>query len=173
MIIGKHRPSNARGQMGYKAPGGIRKLDELDHADLAIQRIENEIQQVGRKRLYFTLCKEKPEVIQKEIGELHEQIEKLERRIETLQAKLDPKVIEAVLSGCDDRSNELNQQLDAARTRRNEIVEARRAERESTKPRSERSTQQRTMRVDDSTKAKLAAGGVDVSKLMAVLSAMK
>jgi predicted transcriptional regulator len=173
MIISKHRPSNARGQMGYKAPGGIRKLDELDHADLAISRIENEIQQVGRKRLYFTLCKEKPEVIQKEIGELNEQIEKLQARINTLQAKLDPAVIEAVLSGCGDRSASLDRELVEARAKREAIIQARRAAREAGKPKTVWAASERVMRVDDDTKQKLAAGGVDVTKLMAVLASMK
>jgi exonuclease VII small subunit len=169
-MITKQRPSNAKGQMGYTHPGGIVTLDELDHAEHEVLRCQTALEANQHKRSFFLEYRDRPAVGYKRLVALQREIVQLLQKMDYENAKLDCAAL--MVETCDDLEPRLNEHLSAANKKVHDIREKRRKERMAAAGKTYVS-KAKPLVLDDSTKSQLAAGGVDVNKLMAMLALMK
>lgn len=168
MISQKKRPSNAKGVMGYRAPGGIKKLDELDLAEQAVAMAKASLEQNGRKRAFFTEYRDRPIVGYKRLIQLQKQIAQLMKQQEQEMAKLD--MASFMVETCEALDAGLVEKLSLAEKKVRDIIERRRREREALKPKAERSSKPRTPQLDQATKDNLARAGFDLGMLQKLAS---
>jgi hypothetical protein len=168
-VITKHRPANDKGTMGYRHPGGIKKLDELDLAEQDVLRCQSAVEQNGRKRAFFTEYRDRPVVGYRRLVNLYEQIAKLEQQIENEHNKLD--MADHMVKTCNALDSKLVADLDQAITKRDGIIAKRRAEQaKEIRLRRGKVVRERRVSIPTDVSSKLAAAGISQEQLLALLA---